>query len=182
MRPLLFSILLPMLALMSAPTSADQAKPSRPPPPCTSAEHRQFDFWLGEWEVFGPKDKVVGHSRIESILNGCVIAEHWTSGGNPPGAGDGKSYNAYNAQTKQWEQFWVDAQGGRLILAGGLNNGSMVLEGKQPVADTKTGHFQRERITWTPNSDGSVRQLWESSTDDGATWTVAFDGSYRHPK
>jgi hypothetical protein len=27
-----------------------------------------------------------------------------------------------------------------------------------------------------------VRQLWESSGDDGQTWTVAFDGSYRHPK
>jgi hypothetical protein len=176
------SLLLPMLALMSNPTAADQTKPARLPPPCAAAEHRQFDFWLGEWEVFGPKDKVVGHSRIESILNGCVIAEHWTNGGNPPGAGDGKSFNSYNAQTKQWEQFWVDAQGGRLILAGGLKNGSMVLEGQQPVADAKTGHFQRERITWTPNTDGSVRQLWESSTDDGAIWTVAFDGSYRHPK
>ncbi len=182
MRRLLLPLLLPMLLLMSEPSHADQAKPSPRPPPCAAPEHRQFDFWLGEWDVFGPQDKVVGHSRIESILNGCVIAEHWTSGGNPPGAGDGKSFNAYNAQTRQWEQFWVDAQGGRLILAGGLRNGAMVLEGTQPLADTKTGKHQRERITWTPLPDGSVRQLWESSVDDGGSWTVAFDGNYRHPK
>lgn len=179
MRALLF--LLPLLIAMTTANAADPSKPS-PPPPCSAPEHRQFDFWLGEWEVFGPKGKVVGHSRIEPVLNGCVIAEHWTSGGNPPGAGDGKSYNLYNVQTKQWEQFWVDAQGGRLILSGGLKDGSMVLEGKQPVADAKTGKFQHERITWTPNADGSVRQLWESSTDDGESWTVAFDGRYQHPK
>ena len=30
------------------------------------------------------------------------------------------------------------------------------------------------------DSDGAeVRQLCESSSDDGATWTVAFDGRYR---
>ena len=55
-----------------------------------------------------------------------------------------------------------------------------VLEGEQPVADPKTGQRQRDRITWTPNGDGTVRQLWESSTDGGATWSVAFDGTYRH--
>ena len=40
---------------------------------------------------------------------------------------------------------------------------------------------QRERITWTPNADGSVRQHWETSTDDGKTWKTSFDGLYRHP-
>ena len=73
-------------------------------------------------------------------------------------------------------------RGGRLVLSGGFKDGAMVLEGQQPVPDAKTGKPQRERITWTPLADGSVRQLWESSTDQGKTWTVAFDGNYRHPK
>ena len=55
----------------------------------------------------------------------------------------------------------------------------MVLRGTQDVANAKTGLTQHERITWTPNADGSVRQRWETSTDDGKTWTVAFDGIYR---
>jgi len=35
-----------------------------------------------------------------------------------------------------------------------------------------------ERISWTPQAGGRVRQLWESSADDGRTWQVVFDGMY----
>jgi hypothetical protein len=38
-----------------------------------------------------------------------------------------------------------------------------------------------QRITWSREADGSVRQLWESSSDGGRTWTAAFDGIYTHP-
>jgi len=34
------------------------------------------------------------------------------------------------------------------------------------------------RITWERLPDGRVRQLWETSKDSGATWSVAFDGYY----
>ena len=36
----------------------------------------------------------------------------------------------------------------------------------------------QQRITWTPAADGTVRQLWESTSDEGRTWTVLFDGRY----
>ena len=39
------------------------------------------------------------------------------------------------------------------------------------------GIMTKQRITWTPNADGSVRQLWEAADAKGA-WTVAFDGRY----
>ena len=185
--------LLPLLVLLTTSTLAS-AEDTPPPPvtlpapaaaaapapaPCSAPERRQFDFWLGAWDVTGPKGKVVGHSRIESILGGCTIAEHWSST-TGDGANDGKSYNLYNADLKRWEQFWVDASGSRLMLSGGLVDGKMVLEGRQDLP-AKDGVHRRERITWTPNADGSVRQLWESSTDEGKSWTVAFDGLYRHP-
>jgi hypothetical protein len=175
---------LPLLALLmstNAPSHGTAAAPAPvavpTPAACAAAERRAFDFWIGEWEVIGPKGNIVGHSRIEAILGGCAIAEHWQSAtGN--GANDGNSYNIYNADLKRWEQFWVDASGSRLLLAGGLVEGSMVLEGRQdlPAAD---GVHARDRITWTPNADGSVRQRWENSKDEGKTWTVAFDGLYR---
>jgi hypothetical protein len=175
---------LPLLVLMmtTTPSFAEDTPPPTPaatpaPAPCAGAERRQFDFWVGEWEVTGAKGQVVGHSRIESILGGCAIAEHWSSTtGN--GANDGKSYNIYNADLKRWEQYWVDASGSRLSLAGGLVDGNMVLEGRQDLPG-KDGVHRRERITWTPNADGSVRQLWESSPDEGKSWTIAFDGLYR---
>jgi len=85
----------------------------------------------------------------------------------------------YDAPRKVWHQTWVDNQGGLLALEGGLRGASMVLEGKQPGPQ---GGEQTSRITWTPNADGTVRQLWEISTDGGKSWTTAFDGLYRHPQ
>ena len=51
----------------------------------------------------------------------------------------------------------------------------MVLEGTGKGRDGKP---VRSRITWTPLEDGRVRQHWQLSRDDGATWTTAFDGLY----
>lgn len=166
-------LLLAALLLAAAPSIAQQ--PAKPSPPCMDTQHRQFDFWVGEWDVAGPKGKQVGRSRIESRLNQCVIHEHWFGAGGSIG----ESFNLYNAQTGQWEQYWVDNSGSRLHLKGGLVDKAMVLEGVQDKPNVQTGLTQRERITWTPNADGSVRQLWETSTDGGKTWGVSFDGLYR---
>jgi hypothetical protein len=56
-----------------------------------------------------------------------------------------------------------------LLLHGGLKDGAMVLQSEDGS----------QRITWTPQSDGRVRQHWESTTDGGQTWTTAFDGMYQ---
>ena len=164
--------------LSASPLAAETAAPSPPATAsCDSAQQRQFDFWLGQWDVTNPAGQLAGHSRIEAILGGCVLLENWDS----PSGVSGKSFNIFNAATGQWEQFWVDNRGSRLHLSGGLEAGNMVLRGVQDTADTKTGFKQRERITWTPNADGSVRQRWETSVDDGKTWKTSFDGLYRHP-
>ena len=78
----------------------------------------------------------------------------------------------------KWRQLWVDKDGSSLDLRGGLKDGSMVLEGETPAPKGA----QKERITWTPRADGSVRQVWEQSADGGKTWTVAFDGIYTKKK
>jgi hypothetical protein len=43
------------------------------------------------------------------------------------------------------------------------------------------GKRTRHRITWTPNDDGSVRQFWESTDDNGAR-SVAVDGRHTRRK
>lgn len=165
------------LLATSAQAQNTPAPAQRPPPPpdCKAPEFRQFDFWLGEWNVPAPGGKPPGHSRIESILDGCVILENWSGGSGYTG----KSFNMYNRDTGRWEQFWVDTTGSRLHLIGGLVDGKMVLEGQQDKPNAQTGLTQRERISWTPNADGTVRQLWETSNDDGKTWAVSFDGLYQ---
>jgi hypothetical protein len=56
-----------------------------------------------------------------------------------------------------------------------LTKGNMVLQGERPAADGRG--VATHRITWTPQADGSVHQLWEVSKD-GQSWTVLFDGLY----
>ena len=140
------------------------------PVPCSSAEHRQFDFWLGEWEVRGPAGGLAGISRITRAYGGCVLHEQYDTGRGYSGA----SFNIYDAGRKKWHQSWVDTSGTLLQLDGGLVEGKMVLEGE---ATGTNGLKIKHRITWTPNADGTVRQLWES-TNAAGEWTVAFDGRY----
>ena len=93
------------------------------PPPCAAPEHRQFDFWVGTWDVFGPAGRQVGANRIERIADGCALLEQWTGSGNVTG----KSLNIYDASDGRWHQTWVDSSGTLLMLAGGLVGDSMVM-------------------------------------------------------
>ena len=58
---------LPLL-LIRAPAVAQQA--------CAAGEYRQFDFWVGRWEVTA-NDRVAGHNEITVEEGGCVVHEHW---------------------------------------------------------------------------------------------------------
>lgn len=139
--------------------------------PCGSAEYRQFDFWLGEWEVSNPEGAMVGTNTITTVSDGCGLHEQWEGARG----GVGESLNAYDRRTGSWHQTWVGGQGLVLRLDGGLRDGAMVLEGE--LIDGEAVVLQR--ITWTPSADGSVRQHWETSDDGGTSWTTAFDGTYR---
>jgi hypothetical protein len=150
-----------------------QTAPAARPSPCAAAAHRQFDFWVGQWEVRDPAGKVVGHNRIEAAHGGCALIEHWTSVQGLTRT----SVNIYDRDRRQWHQTWVDSGGGLLQLDGGRRGAAMVLVGDAFDADAP-GRTSRQRITWTPLADGRVRQLWESSSDGEKTWTVAFDGLY----
>jgi len=140
---------------------------------CDSVEHRQFDFWIGHWDVFVPSGKKAGESRIEVVADGCAILENWSGAGGV----SGKSLNFYDRRDRRWHQEWVDGSGTLLSLVGGFADRSMVLASSAPDP-TDPAKIVQQRIGWTPAADGSVRQLWESSTDGGHTWTVLFDGHY----
>lgn len=149
-----------MLALLAAAPAGAAA--------CDAPAHRAFDFWLGQWEVRTPDGKLAGTNRIEREYGGCVVHERYDTGRGY----SGESLNIYDASRQVWHQSWVDTQGTLLTLEGRVVEGKMVLEGQ--MAGTPV---TRHRITWTPNADGSVRQLWES-TDAKGEWQVAFDGRY----
>jgi len=158
----------PLCAAESLPSQKPQ------PAPCTASPYRAFDFWIGDWQVYGGSDKLLGTNRIEPVLGGCAIEEHWR---NDAGTVEGRSFSLYDGPRKEWVQYWVDNSGGTLVLAGQYVDGAMDLSGERP--HPTTGKPQRQRVRWTPASDGSVRQLWETSDDEGASWQVVFDGVYR---
>jgi len=65
---LVAAVLLSATAHAQTATVAAPATPPSPPPACAAPEHRQFDFWVGRWDVFDPKSgKRVGESLIEKV-------------------------------------------------------------------------------------------------------------------
>ncbi|UJH66758.1 hypothetical protein [Allomuricauda sp. SCSIO 65647] len=140
---------------------------------CCSEAQQAFDFWVGEWIVTNADGTPAGKNSIVKEENGCVLRENWTS---EKSGFTGTSLNFYNAPEKQWEQLWIDNTGNHLKLIGNRVDNRMVMtsvELKRP-----DGQKYRNRITWTLNKDGSVRQLWEVLKGDEVT-SVAFDGLYK---
>ncbi len=140
--------------------------------PCATPAHRQFDFWVGEWNVYRPDGQLAGTNSIQRILGDCALHEDWHSARN---AYTGQSFNVYRPERGEWHQSWIDNAGGLLLLDGELRGKAMVLTGNTVGDD---GHAVLNRITWTPITRDGVRQHWEKSVDAGDTWSTAFDGRY----
>jgi tetratricopeptide (TPR) repeat protein len=148
--------------------------------PCAyAAENRQFDFWLGEWNVVtSQRETPAGDSRIELILGDCVVQENWTSAGNI--GYSGKSYNIFNTALKRWEQYWVDNSGGNIFFYGGLKDGVMDYwtdEIPQPDGAKLKRHLQFIKL-----GPDKVRQFSQGSNDGGKTWFVEYDFTYNRKK
>ena len=144
--------------------------------PCKyTPEYKQFDFWVGEWTVKQTgADQVVGSSSIQKILDDCVVLENWTGGrGNT-----GKSFNIYDSNTKKWEQYWVDSNGGRIFFSGHLNGTTM-----DYFADTdESGKKATRHLQFFNVGPDEVRQFSQRSEDGGKTWSVEYDFTYYRKK
>ncbi len=153
-------------------------KARRAAKPCAyRPEARQFDFWIGEWDVVTTKgSQPAGTSSVELILGDCVIFENWTS----RLGGSGKSFNLFNAIRGRWEQTWVNDRGGVTEYRDGRLEGNAL----SFVADTARpdGTPQKQRLTFENLGPDRVRQHGETSTDGGATWSPSFDLTYLRKK
>ena len=162
-----------LLAAAVVPQSAPPP-PAPPPVDCTDADHRAFDFWIGDWDVYlTGTTTLVAHSKIEKIV-GCAISETYDQFAGKGGAKvdyHGRSISSYVPGDKNWQQYYVDNAGAAATLKGGMSGTAMVFLSKAgPVTN---------RMTLKPHPDGSVRQFGEFSTDDGKTWKPAYDFAYR---
>ncbi|HEX7845551.1 MAG TPA: hypothetical protein VF476_07075 [Chitinophagaceae bacterium] len=168
-----FQLLIVLLSCLSAfaqkPCSADPV-------------YRQFDFWIGEWDVYAKNGNKAGDSKISLILDSCIILEEWTSANVNRGVRyAGKSFNTYNAATKQWQQTWVDNVGGTTEYLKGK------FADKKIVFQTGSFPFSKDtmavrRLTFTDLGGDKVRQFGEISKDNEKTWVIEFDLEYRRRK
>lgn len=170
-----------LLLCIFAVTAFTQKLP--PPGPCTQDSiYRQFDFWIGEWEVYNLKGKKAGDSKISIILDSCVILEEWISMPVPNGfVYKGKSFNTYNANTGEWQQTWLDNVGGSThYVYGKYDSGKIIFQTApwQYAKDT----MAINKLTFFNLGADKVRQLGELSKDDGKTWTTQYDLEYRRKK
>ena len=160
------------LTLMGVPLAAGAASP--PARACNSPSFRQFDFWVGEWDVFDTRTgEPAGHSLVERLYDGCAIRENWSEPGFTGG-----SLNHYSAADGKWRQTWTDSQGAWREFVGDMDGGRMVLAWRTQALHGKPGD-RRVRMTFTPNPDGTVRQYSDISADGGRTWRLRYDYSYR---
>jgi tetratricopeptide (TPR) repeat protein len=137
----------------------------------------QFDFWLGQWEVYTDINKtsaIAGTNKIEKMHDGCLLMENWVSAAGNPGT----SMNYYDGTINKWVQHWVSTGGIVINLEGCLEKESMVLTGEIYYQKINGANLRELRGTWTPMDNGVVRQFFEESIDNGKTWYPWFEGFY----
>jgi hypothetical protein len=144
---------------------------------CKAAGYRQFDFWVGQWDVRGPAGGLAGTNIVSSKLGGCVIEESWTGAGG----GHGRSLNFYDASNDTWSQMWVSSGGcssGLIVVEGTFANGSMTMRGRKEQPDGfllgppcaappgVVAFAQNTLIRWTALPSGSVLQQFTGSINN----------------
>lgn len=154
-----------ILVVLLAQTAPAQQHPCRNAP-----EYRQFDFWIGEWDV-EVKGTVRARSSIQLILDDCVIFENYDRDNY-----SGKSFSSYVAESKTWKQHYVDSKGEISIWSGRLEGDRMIF-----ISRNDAGKIV-QRMTYSRTGADRVRQLIETTTDDGKSWKPSFDGTYLRRK
>ncbi len=143
--------------------------------PCSSPEASQLDFWVGEWnaEWTDQEGKIqTGSNTITKIFDGCAVEENFSTGDKSL---IGKSLSAYNTVKKMWQQTWVDNSGSYLDFTGGMDGDKMIFVRK---VMNKTGKEVIQRMVFYDITKNSFNWNWESSTDNGNTWNLAWKIKY----
>lgn len=177
-KPTIIFFILSIILGLAIPGMAQEAaaEPEAPPKSICETEERfnDFDFWVGEWNVYSNDEKrtLHGTNSVTRHHKNCLLMENWTSSQG----GTGSSMNYYDPVENQWRQLWV-AGGYSIDYTGGLDeSGAMVLTGK--INYYKAGKSFPFKGIWTANPDGSVRQFFEQQDTETGEWKVWADGLY----
>jgi hypothetical protein len=131
---------------------------------------RQFDFWLGDWDLTW--DGGHGTNRIRSVLGGRVIEEQFHSADMTL---DGMSVSVYDEALDRWQQTWVDSQGSYIHLTGGWQGDRMELRAER----LRGGRVVLLRMVFDQIAADRLEWSWERSEDAGQTWSPLWQIHYQ---
>lgn len=149
--------------------------------PCTSSEARQFDFWVGVWDLSWPAEqiggepgeKATGTNRIDKLFDQCAIEESFSTA---DGTFLGRSLSVYDTQKTMWRQTWVDNTGGYLLVSGAFDGNQMEL---RTVPTDREGETIVQRMVFRDIADDSLKWDWQGSRDGGNTWNDHWTINYQ---
>ena len=155
-----------LVSLISAPT---QAQSPQLQPTLDNEPARQFDFWIGKWDVnlrirqpdLSWRDSIRATAYIYPVLGGKAIVELWDS--QPI---KGFSLRYFDRQRKKWVLFldWPSPNRSSISsLAGGFRHGRGEFFSHQGE--------QLSRYTFSDITKDSLRWDDAFSKDGGKTWT-----------
>jgi hypothetical protein len=141
------------------------------------AESRQFDFWIGEWDVnlrirqpdLTWADQIRAVAQIYPILNGKAVLELWSDARE---AGiKGYSLRHFDTAREEWV-LWLNWPGpnrsGSASLSGTFRHGRGEFFARQATQD---GGERISRYTFSDIAQDRLRWDDAFSTDGGESWT-----------
>jgi hypothetical protein len=137
-----------------------------------SSASRQFNFWLGEWDLTW-QDGGRGTNSIRAILDGNVIFESFDA--SPTDTFKGMSFSVFNLALGKWQQTWVDNRGNYLDFVGTYLDGKMTLERVVTLAEKTI----KQRMVFYNITDTSLDWIWERSEGQGAAWEPLWQIHYQ---
>ncbi len=155
---------------------------------CDEPEARQFDFWIGEWDVdkrqlnpAAPGDPTLyrtGQAKLHvyPVADGCAIVEHW-EGSLTWGRVNGFSLRTYDTQTGDWLLLlnWPAPQSGQpatfSTLEGSFRHGRGEFFSSLVGAN---GNTTTSRFTFSDIAADRYRWDGASSADDGLSWKTTW--------
>ena len=149
--------------------------------PCSSPEARQFDFWLGDWDLTWPAEQTGGDERdigtgtnqISRLFGDCAIEERFATS---DGSFLGRSLSVFDSRTGVWRQTWVDNTGGYLVFTGDFDGETMELRTEPEERDDE---IIVQRMIFTDVTADSLNWTWQGSRDGGTNWNDLWNIAYR---
>ena len=145
---------------------------------CNTPESKQFDFWVGDWELSYVDEGKAGTSRnhVTKILGGCGVMEEFA--GAPGTRLEGRSVSTFDRLARKWKQTWVDNTATYLDFTGGWIDGRMILTREAELG----GKRFRQRMVYQDIRTDGFKWLWQRSDDDGRTWTTNWEIDYKRAR